>query len=100
MNLLASCLLKRLFVSYLKRELVRLLASYLAVTCVPGFQVYRGGVSGGAGRGLLHLGLLAEPHGSGHHDRLLPHHRLPQTALHQEIHIGLGRRRRHCKRSV
>lgn len=51
------------------------------------FQVLRGGLPGGAGSGLLHLGLMAEPLGSGHHDHLLPHHRLHQTALHQEVHL-------------
>lgn len=59
------------------------------------FQLYRGGDYNGAGRGLLRLGLLAEPHGSVHHDHVLPHHRLPQTTLHQEVHLDLHHH--HCR---
>lgn len=52
-------------------------------------QVHGGGVPGEAGHRLLHLGSVAEPPGSDHHDLLLPLHRLPQTALHQEVHLKL-----------
>lgn len=51
--------------------------------------MYWGGVFEGTGRGLLHLGVVAEPHGSLHHDYRLPHHRVPQAAFHQEIHLEL-----------
>lgn len=51
--------------------------------------MYRGGVSQRAGSGLLHLGLVAEPHGSLHHDLRLPPHRVPQAAFYQEIHLDL-----------
>lgn len=61
------------------------------MTHLPCVQVYGGGVSEGAGRGLLPLGFLAEPLGSGHHDHCLPHHHLPQTALHQKVHLDLYR---------
>ena len=53
-------------------------------TCL---QLYGGGVHEQPGRGLLQVGLLAEPSGSGHHDHRLPHHRLPETAIHQEVHV-------------
>lgn len=48
-------------------------------------QLHRGGVFGGAGCGLQHLGLLAEPCGSEHHDDLLPGHHLLQAAFYQEV---------------
>lgn len=44
--------------------------------------------SGGAGRRILPLGNVAEPLGLVYHDDLLPHHNLPETALHQEVHLN------------
>lgn len=44
--------------------------------------------SGGPGRRILPLGHVAEPLGLIHHDHLLPHHNLPETALHQEVHLN------------
>lgn len=44
--------------------------------------------SGGAGRRILPLGHVAEPLGLVYHDDLLPHHNLPETALHQEVHLN------------
>lgn len=48
----------------------------------------RRAVSAGAGHRLFSLGFVAESHVSGNHDLLLPGHRVPQAALHQEIHIN------------